>query len=83
MAKLYERKKLLLSILGIFIFTGCSIKDVVAKNKESITIHYGGNDKIDAFKIAEEHCNSVGKSAIIILTTPELGNNFTSTWNCK
>lgn len=74
-----------LFIVSLFIlfFSGCAIKDIIAKDNNSITIHYGGNDSKEAFLMASQHCKEFGKSSMLQVTTPEMANNFTSTWKCE
>ena len=61
--------------------TGCAPREMM-KNEKGITLTYAPAFMADANKTAEEHCQSLGKSAIMN-TNMHYGPRFTTSWRCE
>ena len=57
--------------------------DIVAKNKLSITIEHSNFGKKIAFRLADEHCASIGKLAVYKGASTQAGADVISTWACQ
>lgn len=88
-------KILTFAIICLFLFVGCgaanyndtpnSIQraDLMSKNKYGITISHSTWGKKIAFRLADEHCDSLKKVAVYKSTAKQYGPDVISTWECK
>ena len=88
---------LFLGIIFGFLLSGCAVgpasrdaepnsiqrAKVLSKNQYSIVVEHSEWGKPIAFRFAEEHCASLGKVAIYMGGTMQLGPDMTSTWKCQ
>lgn len=60
------------------------VADVVTKNEKSITIDHSSLAKRIAFRLADEHCESMSKVAVFQNSGKmAYGHIFTSVWTCQ
>ena len=57
--------------------------EVLSKNEYSITIEHSTWGKKIAFRLADEHCKSVGKIAVYKGSSQQFGPDVISTWSCE
>lgn len=56
---------------------------VLSKNQVGITIEHSEWGKPIAFRMADEHCASLGKGATYRGGVMQIGPDMTSTWRCE
>jgi len=56
--------------------------EILSKNDYGITIEHSTWGKKIAFRFADEHCNSIGKTAVYQSTSQQYGPDVISTWKC-
>jgi len=57
--------------------------EVLSKNEYSITIEHSTWGKKIAFRLADEHCKSLGKIAVYKGSSQQFGPDVISTWSCE
>jgi hypothetical protein len=57
--------------------------EVLSKNDKSITIEHSTWGKKIAFRLADEHCRSLGKTAVYQGSSQQYGPDVISTWKCE
>lgn len=57
--------------------------EILSKNDLSITVEHSTWGKKIAFRFADEHCKSFGKTAVYIGSSQQAGPDVISTWRCK
>ena len=57
--------------------------EILSKNELSITVEHSTWGKKIAFRFADEHCNSLGKTAVYISSSQQAGPDVISTWRCE
>ncbi len=67
----------------LFIFSGCVRARVLEKSQKGITISHSDYGQDLAFKMAQEYCASVGKTAKFTGSFPQYGSDSTSNWDCE
>ena len=56
---------------------------ILDKNELSITIEHSDWGKPIAFRLAREHCESLGKMAVYQSSSRQYGPDVISTWRCQ
>jgi len=56
--------------------------NIMSKNKVGITIEHSTWGKPIAFRLADEHCESMGKAAFYRGATGQYGPDVISSWQC-
>jgi hypothetical protein len=57
--------------------------DVINKNNLGITIEHSSFGKKIAFRLADEHCATIGKLAVYKGASAQYGPDVISTWVCQ
>src|SRR5687767_8681327 len=57
--------------------------EILSKNELSITVEHSSWGKKIAFRFADEHCNSLGKTAVYKGSSQQFGPDVISTWSCE
>lgn len=87
----------LLLILIVILFSGCAAgpadyddeptwiqrADTINKNNLGITIEHSNFGKKIAFRLADEHCATMGKLAVYQGASAQYGPDVISTWVCQ
>lgn len=86
--------KPLLALALVAVLTGCAASrdsapnmiqraKVLSQNKNGITVEHSEWGKPIAFRMADEHCDKLNKSATYLGGTTQMGPNMASTWRCE
>lgn len=57
--------------------------EILSKNEHSITVEHSTWGKKIAFRYADQHCNSLGKTAVYMNSSQQYGPDVISTWRCE